>query len=73
MVSVRFDIKIEVPALTLENIQANTTQFVNVGVVDLGEESNLWRGHRVIIWEEKFELEYTTYIYVRKVIASWGL
>lgn len=46
-------------SLTLQNIQTDATQFVNVGMVDLGKESNLWWGHRIVVWEKELELEYT--------------
>lgn len=48
-------------ALTLQNIQADTTQSINIRVVDLGQEADFGRGHRVIIWQEEFELEFTPY------------
>ena len=44
---------------TLKNIQADTAELVNIGVVNLGQESDLRRCHRVIIWQEKLQLEDT--------------
>jgi hypothetical protein len=37
---------------TLENIETDAAELVNIGVVNLGQESDLRRCHRVIIWEE---------------------
>jgi hypothetical protein len=44
--------------LTLEDVEANATQSVNVGVVNLGEEADLGRGHGVVVWEEELKLEH---------------
>jgi hypothetical protein len=44
--------------LTLENVETNATQSVDVGVVDLGEEADLGRGHGVVVWEEELELKH---------------
>jgi hypothetical protein len=44
-------------SLTLEDVEANTAQSVNVGVVDLGEEADFGRGHGVVVREEQLELE----------------
>lgn len=46
--------------LTLEDVEADATQLVDVGVVDLGKEADLGRGHGVVIREEEFELEDAT-------------
>jgi hypothetical protein len=43
--------------LTLEHVEANAPQSVNVGVVDLGEKADLGRGHGVVVREEQLELE----------------
>lgn len=45
---------------TLQDVQADSTEFVNVGVVDLGQESDLWRCHGVVVWQEELELEYSS-------------
>lgn len=42
---------------TLQDIEANATKPVDVRVVDFGEEADLWRSHRIVIGEEKLELE----------------
>ena len=46
--------------LTLENVEADTTQFVNIWVIDLCEETNLRRGHRIIVRKKEFEFEDTS-------------
>lgn len=43
--------------LTLQHVQTNATQSVDVGVVDFGEEANLGRRHGIVIREEELELE----------------
>jgi hypothetical protein len=43
--------------LTLEDIEANAAQPIDVWVVDFGEESDLGRGHGVVIRQEQLELE----------------
>lgn len=35
---------------TLQNIKTDAAQLVNIWVVDLGEKSNLRRGHRIVVW-----------------------
>jgi hypothetical protein len=42
----------EIIQRTLENIETDAAELVNIGVVNLGQESDLRRCHRVIIWEE---------------------
>ena len=44
---------------TLEDIETDTAQLINVRMVDLGEKSNLRRSHRVVVREEEFEFEDT--------------
>jgi hypothetical protein len=43
--------------LTLEDVEADAAQSVDVGVVDLGEEAHLGRGHGVVVGKEQLELE----------------
>jgi hypothetical protein len=43
--------------LTLEDIEADATQSVDVWVVDLGQEAHLGRGHGVVVGEEELKLE----------------
>lgn len=47
-------------SLTLQDIQTNAAETINVGVVDLGEEADLGRGHRVVIGKEEFKTEDST-------------
>lgn len=42
---------------TLQHVQANAAQLVDVGVEDLGQEADLWGDHGVVVGEEEFELE----------------
>lgn len=54
--------RITAEAHTLQHIQADAAEPVDVGVVDLGEEADLrWR-HGVVVGEEELELE----------DAAWG-
>lgn len=55
---------------TLQNVQADTTQLVDVGVEDLGEEADFGRDHRIVIWEEELELEVTSYS-TRPRLVGW--
>ena len=47
--------------LTLQDVQADAAKTVDVGVVDLGEEANLWRSHGVVVREEELEIEDAAY------------
>lgn len=42
---------------TLQDIQTDTAQLIDVRVEDLGEEANLGRSHGVVVGEEQLELE----------------
>lgn len=63
---------------TLEDIETDATQLVDVWVVDLGEEADLGRDHGVVIRQEQLKLElsaYTPRISIasrRESVASWG-
>lgn len=46
--------------LTLENIETDTTELVNVGMIDFGQESDLGRGHWIVIWKEQLKLKNAT-------------
>lgn len=46
--------------LTLQDIQADTAETIDVGVVDLGQETDLRRGHRVVVRQKQLETEDTT-------------
>lgn len=50
---------------TLEDIQTDTAELVDIGVVNLGEESDLRWGHRIVVWQEELQLEDTAYVGVR--------
>ena len=39
--------------LTLENIQTDSAQFVDVWMVDFCKKSNLGRGHRIVFGQEQ--------------------
>lgn len=41
--------------LTLQDIETDATQAVNVRVIDLGQEADLGGCHRIVVWEEKFQ------------------
>lgn len=42
---------------TFQNIQTYTPKLINVGVIYLRKESDLWWCHRIVIREEELELE----------------
>lgn len=46
-----------VNGLTLQDVQADSTEAIDVGVVDLGKEANLGWRHGVVVRQEQFELE----------------
>ena len=35
--------------LTLQDVEADAAELVDIGVVDLGEEANLWGDHRIVV------------------------
>ena len=37
---------------TFEDIQTDTAKLVNIWVIDLGEEPDLWWGHGIVVWQE---------------------
>lgn len=43
--------------LTLQHVEADAAEPVNVWVVYLGEEADFGRSHGVVVWEEELELE----------------
>lgn len=47
--------------LVLQNVQADATQLVHIGVVDLGQEADLGGRHRVILREEQLQLEHAAW------------
>ena len=48
--------------LVFQDVQAYSTELVNVRVIDLCAEKNLRWAHRVIIWEVDFKLEFSCFI-----------
>lgn len=46
--------------ITLENVQADSAELVNVRMVDFGHKANFWRSHRVLLWQEQLQLEDAT-------------
>lgn len=50
--------------LTLQHIQTDSTQSIDVGVINLSEEANLRRRHGVVVGQKQFESEDTTCIIV---------
>lgn len=47
----------ESPCLTLQHVQADSSESVDVGVVDLCEEADLGWSHWVVVGQEEFQLE----------------
>lgn len=43
----------EKATLTLEDIEANAAQPVDIGVVDLGKEADLGGSHGVVVWQKE--------------------
>lgn len=39
--------------LTLQYVEADTSQLIDIWMIDLGEKSNLGRRHRVIVGQEQ--------------------
>lgn len=48
---------------TLQHIKADAAQLINVRMEDLGEKSDLGRGHRIVVGEEEFELEDAAFVH----------
>lgn len=47
---------------TLQNVQTDTTQLVDIWMIDLGEKSNLGRRHGVIVREKELKLKNPAYV-----------
>jgi hypothetical protein len=47
-------------SLTLQDIEADAAETIDVGVVDLGKEADLGRGHGVVIGKEELKTEDST-------------
>lgn len=55
---------------TLENIETNPPELVDIWMVYLGQEPDLWRSHGIIVREEELELENATCLTVSWVIIA---
>lgn len=51
--------------LTFQDIETDTAEAINVGMVDLGEEADLRGAHRIVFGEEELQTEDTAFV--------WGL
>lgn len=49
--------------LVLQNIEADSTKLVNVWMIDLGSEKDLWSNHWVLVWKEELASEKSTLIW----------
>ena len=49
--------------LVLQDVETDSAKLVDVGVVDLGSEQNLWWDHGVLIWQEKLTVEDATFVW----------
>lgn len=49
--------------LVLQNIKANSTQLIDIWVIDLGSEEDLWWNHWVLIWQEELAIKETSLIW----------
>ena len=47
--------------LVLEDVKTDATKLVNVRMVDLSSEENLWWDHRVFLWEEELKVKHTAF------------
>lgn len=43
--------------LTLEDVQADPTKSVDIGMIDLGQKADLGWHHRVVLRQEQLQLE----------------
>ena len=50
-----------VEGLTLQDVQTDSAKAVDVGVVYLGKEADLGRGHGIVVRQEELELEDSTW------------
>lgn len=48
--------------LGLEDIETDSSELIDIWVVDLGSEQHLWWHHWVLVWQEKFAVEDTTFV-----------
>jgi len=56
---------------TLKHVQAYSSKTIDVWVVYLCEKADLGRRHRIVVWQEELELEFTTWMsLVRRFLCS---
>lgn len=46
-----------IPRLTLQDVETDSSQLVDVWMVNFGQEPDLGRCHGIVVWKEKFEFE----------------
>ena len=51
---------------TLQDVQADSTETVDFGVVDRGKEADLGRSHGVVVGQEQLELEDSAWLMCQK-------
>lgn len=56
--------------LALQDIQTDSSKLIDVRMVYFGQESNLRRGHRVVLWKEEFEFENSAYMSNQQEITN---
>lgn len=56
-----------IPEPTLQNIQADTAEAVDVGVVNLGQEADLWGSHGIIVGEKQLKSKDATCKHQRQI------
>lgn len=49
--------------LVLEDIKTDSTKLIDIWMVDLSSEKNLWGNHWILIWKEEFTVEHTSLIW----------
>ena len=52
----------------LQDIKTDTSELVNIWVVDLSSEENLWWNHWVVSWQVELELEHASLVWA----VSWS-
>lgn len=57
---------------TLQNVQTNSTETIDVGVVDLGKEADLGRSHGVVVGQEQLELEDSAWLECQNTSFQWS-
>jgi basic membrane lipoprotein Med (substrate-binding protein (PBP1-ABC) superfamily) len=55
---------------TLQDVQTNSTETVDVGVVDLGKEADLGWSHGVVVGQEQLELEDSAWLVCQKTVDA---